>query len=133
MPSFHRHLIVNCRVRNVRSSVSACRDWLNALVPKINMNILVPARCIRCNDPGNEGITGTVVITTSHAAFHYWSPESECPNRLSFCLYSCAEFDPEVVLAHLDEFWGMDDFRYKVFDRDWDIVDVTESAALVAV
>jgi len=126
----HRHLILNCVVGRNRVSVSSCRDWLNALVPKIKMNVLAPAACVRCDDPGNEGITGTVVISTSHAAFHYWSPQSDCPNRLSFCLYSCAPFDPQVVIEHLDQFWSIKDSRHKLIDRDWDIVEATESAAV---
>jgi S-adenosylmethionine/arginine decarboxylase-like enzyme len=119
----HRHLILNCVVGRTPTSVSACRDWLNALVPKINMNILTPATCVRCDDPGNEGITGTVVISTSHAAFHYWLPESDCPNRLSFCLYSCAPFDPEVVIEHVHQFWWIKESRHKLIDRDWEIVE----------
>ncbi len=130
MSHCHHHLILNAVVENDHTSVQTCRDWLNALVPKIHMNILVPANCIRCDDPGNEGITGTVVISTSHAAFHYWSPDSACPSRLSFCLYSCAPFDPDVVYAHVDEFWGIQSSRLKVFDRNWDILEITEPAAL---
>ena len=128
MPNFHRHLILNCIVRHNPASIETCRDWLDGLVPKIKMNILVPASCVRCDDPGNEGITGTVVITTSHAAFHYWSPRSDCPNRLSFCLYSCAPFDPQAVISHVDEFWSISESRHKLIDRDWDIKDALEES-----
>ena len=124
MPNCHQHLIFNGVVNNVPSSVDACRQWLDALVPKIHMKPLVPANSVYCDDPGNEGITGVVVITTSHAAFHYWEPSSELPNRLSFCLYSCAPFDPQVVIEHIDEFWGIQDHQCKVFDRNWEIVEM---------
>lgn len=132
MPDFHQHLIFNGVVNNVPASADACRQWLDALVPKINMKTLVPASAVYCDDPGNEGVTGVVVISTSHAAFHYWEPGSENPNRLSFCLYSCAPFDAQRVIDHIDEFWSIRDCRYRVFDRSWDIVEVSPQLELAA-
>ena len=88
----HRHIMVNAHVAQ-SPSINECREWLDGLAPRVGMNILVPAVCVMCNDDGNEGITGTVVISTSHAAFHYWSPESSEPQRLSFCLFPNAGED----------------------------------------
>ena len=124
MPKCHRHLLLNgFTLPTLDVSIDSCKEWLDSLVPKINMKTLSPAQCFDCDDEGNEGITGIIVITTSHAAFHYWSTTSTCPNRLSFCLYSCDEFDNEVIIEHIDKFWGLSDFRYKVFDRSWEITE----------
>lgn len=123
MPSCHRHIMVNARVARI-PSIDECRIWLDELVSLVEMNTLVPATCVPCTDTGNEGITGTVVISTSHAAFHYWSPESSEPRRLSFCLYSCAPFDPKVVLDYIHEFWSTEDCRYRLLDRSWEIDDL---------
>lgn len=101
--------------------ISACKVWLDALPAMIGMDTLLPARCVECQDKGNEGITGTLLITTSHVAFHWWSAESNESGRLSFCLYSCADFRPMVVLEYIDSFWTIQDSQAKLFDRSWEI------------
>jgi len=129
MPKTHRHLIFNGVVRNTPTDPSACRQWLDALVPRIHMKTLVPASSVYCDEPGNEGITGFVVISTSHAASHYWEPRSEQPRRLSFCLYSCADFAPAVVIDHIDAFWSIERCRHRLIDRTWDILEVDDVPA----
>lgn len=124
MPKCHRQLILNAVVRNQNPSPQACQAWLDSLVPKIDMKTLVPASVVYCDDPGNEGVTGVVVITTSHAAFHFWDVNSDQPNRLSFCLYSCSWFDVQVVLDHIDQFWGLESYEHKLLDRAWEIREI---------
>lgn len=129
MPN-HWHFIVNARASRDPVSIDDCQKWLDDLVPRIGMRTLVPSQCVQDYEPGNEGITGVVVITTSHAAFHYWAPHSSEPNRLSFCLYSCETFDPQFVLGYIDEFWSMKEYRCRFLDRTWDILDIGSAIRL---
>lgn len=130
MEKIHQHLIFNGIVKNVYRDPKPCRKWLNKLIPKINMKTLVPAKTTWCAEPGNEGITGIVVITTSHAAFHYWDPMSDQPGRLSFCLYSCAPFKSECVIDHIDEFWKIEKCNFKMFNRNWEITEIDDQTSL---
>lgn len=128
MPHRHLHLVLNAFVL-AEPDIPACEGWLGALPALVGMTALAPPRCVECRDEGNEGITGTLVISTSHAAFHWWSAESEEPGRLSFCLYSCREFRPEGVLRHVDSFWMMRDSRARLIDRDWEITWASETSS----
>jgi S-adenosylmethionine/arginine decarboxylase-like enzyme len=67
---------------------------LNRVVDEVNMNTLMGPYVIRCNTVGNEGITGAVVIETSHCSIHLWDT-----GRVSFDLYSCMDFDEQVVIS----------------------------------
>ncbi len=119
------HLMVNARVA-ATPDIAACTAWLDALPPLVGMNTLMPARCVKCLDEGNEGITGILVISTSHAAFHWWSAESDESGRLSFCLYSCMAFRSKAVLMHIDSLWSPFDGRAKLIDRAWKITEEKE-------
>ena len=46
---------------------------------------------------GNRGITGVVMIETSHIAIHIWDEVS--PALVQCDVYSCAEFSSNEVLA----------------------------------
>lgn len=120
MPHQHLHLVVNAVVE-AEPDIPACEAWLDALPALIGMTTLAPAKCVECRDEGNEGITGTLLISTSHVAFHWWSAGSDEPGRFSFCLYSCAGFRPLAVLGHIDSFWAIRDSRAKLLDRGWEI------------
>ena len=52
---------------------------------------------------GNRGITGVVMIETSHIAIHVW--DEDRPALVQCDVYSCAEFSSNEVLA---EFVPMD-------------------------
>lgn len=124
MPGKHLHLIVNAYTSRDAVDMDDCREWLDGLIPRIGMRILMSAHCVQDYELGNEGITGVVILTTSHAAFHYWAPHSSEPNRLSFCLYSCKTFDPQLVLGYIDDFWSTREYRCRFLDRTWDILDI---------
>ena len=52
---------------------------------------------------GNRGITGVVMIETSHIAIHVW--DETTPALVQCDVYSCAEFSSNEVLA---EFLNME-------------------------
>lgn len=68
-------------------------DTLQYIVERINMNVLMGPFITYCDTVGNLGWTGVVVIETSHLSFHAW----EETGLIQADLYSCADFDPEIV------------------------------------
>ncbi len=70
------------------------------------------------NEPGNEGITGTVTLATSHASIHVW--DSKTPAMFQFDLYSCSNFTPKQVLDHIDENFGLTKAFWQFIDRNGD-------------
>ena len=74
------------------------RKWLRTLVNKIDMKIIKGPYASYVSKEGNRGITGVVMIETSHIAIHIWDEES--PALVQCDVYSCAEFSVGEVLRH---------------------------------
>jgi S-adenosylmethionine/arginine decarboxylase-like enzyme len=79
------------------------RLWLRKLVNKIDMKIIKGPYASYVHKEGNRGVTGVVMIETSHIAIHVWDESS--PALVQCDVYSCAEFSSNEVLA---EFIPMD-------------------------
>ena len=111
----HVHLIVKGYIKNPQTKEEDLNDWLKRLVEKVRMVVVAGPTSVYVNDPGNEGITGTVTLATSHAAIHAW--ERYTPLMFQFDIYSCSEFTSGEVLEHLDEF-GLISCEYVFIDRN---------------
>jgi S-adenosylmethionine/arginine decarboxylase-like enzyme len=98
----HLHLIVKCYVNNPPKSEEVLNDWFKRLVSKVRMVVVAGPTSVYVNEPGNEGLTGTVTLATSHASIHVW--DNDTPSLIQFDIYSCSNFSPDEVLDHLDEF-----------------------------
>lgn len=116
MSFYHKHLIVNAKVKTPIVDEQKCVQWFEKLVEVIDMKILVPPVAKYCDTPGNEGVTGTVVIETSHASIHIWSDVPEPYLRMD--VYSCKDFKVEDVLKHLDDSMGLLESDYMLIDRN---------------
>lgn len=123
MSKVHSHLLVSASIRSPDITAGGLIHWLNRLVELVDMEVFMGARARYCEDPDNSGITGDVVITTSHSSIHIWDkPGKDGLPYLEFDLYSCKEFDPEVVLNHL-----------RVFDLvkvDWMLIDRSNKTSI---
>jgi S-adenosylmethionine/arginine decarboxylase-like enzyme len=119
----HLHLIVKGYVKTPPKKEEILNDWLKRLVEKVRMVVVAGPTSVYVNEPGNEGITGTVTLATSHAAIHVWDKES--PSLFQFDIYSCSCFSAEEVLEHLDEF-GLSSCEYIYIDRNKDMVVVDQ-------
>lgn len=73
------------------------RDWLTRLVKTVDMQELMPAEALECDDLGNEGVSGIVMLKTSHSSIHIWD-RTELPYA-KMMLYSCKAFNIEPILA----------------------------------
>lgn len=101
-----RHLIVTGYVAPQGTTLLDDPERLAALLTDVvsvaKMNVLDPPRMVRVPlDPnkadGQEdcgGVTGTVILSTSHASIHTWPLHQ----RVSFDLYSCHDFDAAGVV-----------------------------------
>ena len=117
-------LTLNPSDKPVLKAQKLIEDWLTELVSIIDMKVLMPARAIYCTNPGNEGMTGDVVIDTSHAAIHIWDKD----DSFKFDLYSCKDFDTTKVIQHFKSF-VLIDYTYVVIDRDnFDVLELDRFA-----
>lgn len=112
----HKHLILNAVVKNPINDEDTCKKWLTDLVKVVDMDILVPAVAKYCDIPGNEGVTGTIVITTSHMSIHIWPQEPNPYIRMD--VYSCKDFFVQDVINFVDETMGIVEEGHLVVDRN---------------
>ena len=94
----HKHLIIRAEVISPLTDERTVRRWLRNLVEKIDMNIIKGPYAAYVSKEGNRGVTGVVMIETSHISIHIWD---EIKPALVQCdVYSCAEFSSNEVLAN---------------------------------
>ncbi len=97
MPGIHKHLIIRAEVNSPPTSEKELKKWLRSVVKKIDMKILQGPFASYVTKEGNRGVTGMVMIETSHIAIHVWD-EYE-PALVQCDVYSCANFSSSEVLA----------------------------------
>jgi len=113
---FHKHLLINAKVRNPMASEDEAIDFLNTLVDRINMKIIKGPFASYVDKPGNRGLTAIVMIETSHIAFHIWDEAD--PSLVQFDLYTCGELDLSTVLITLGQYFTILNMDYMLFDRE---------------
>ena len=96
----HKHLIIRAEVNHPITSERGLRKWLRNLVKKIDMKIIKGPYAAYVSKEGNRGLTGIVMIETSHISIHIWDEES--PALVQCDVYSCAEFSSNEVLVSMD-------------------------------
>ena len=93
----HKHLIIRAEVNRPLKSEKETKQWLRKLVKKIDMKIIKGPYASYVSKEGNRGITGVVMIETSHIAVHVW--DETTPALVQCDVYSCAEFSSNEVLT----------------------------------
>jgi S-adenosylmethionine/arginine decarboxylase-like enzyme len=111
----HNQIILNGYVENPIKDTDEAIAWLSELVDKIGMKIVQGPFASYVDAPGNRGITGAVMIETSHIAFHIWDEED--PALLQFDLYTCSTLDAELVIKDLKEKMGLTTYQYMIIER----------------
>ena len=92
--------------------------WFTQLVQNVGMKVVAGPTSVYVKEPGNEGITGTVTLATSHASIHVW--DNENPAMFQFDIYSCSEFSPKEVLGHINEHFDLQEAYWSFIDRNHD-------------
>jgi len=111
----HLHLLVRGHLQNPPREEAVLNQWLRDLVEKVRMVVVAGPTSVYVDEPGNEGITGTVTLATSHAAIHVWDRLE--PAFFQFDIYSCSCFAADEVLDHFDQF-GLVDCEWMYIDRN---------------
>jgi S-adenosylmethionine/arginine decarboxylase-like enzyme len=114
----HLHLLIKGYIKTPPKEEKLLNQWLTKLVDNVGMKVVAGPTSVYVNEPGNEGITGTVTLATSHASIHVW--DSETPSMFQFDLYSCSNFTPRQVLDHIDENFGLTKAFWQFIDRNGD-------------
>ena len=99
----HKHLIIRAEVNSPITNEKAIKKWLRNVVKKIDMKIIKGPYASYVQKEGNRGLSGMIMIETSHIAMHVW--DEDRPALVQCDVYSCAEFSSNEVLA---EFIPMD-------------------------
>ena len=121
----HLHLLVKGYIKTPPKTEKVLNIWFTQLVNNVGMKVVAGPTSVYVNEPGNEGITGTVTLATSHASIHVW--DSEEPAMFQFDLYSCSNFTPKQVLTHIDDWFGLESATWQFIDRNTDKFIVIDS------
>ena len=106
-------MIIDLELQDGFFSTYSIETWLREVVKAVDMEILIDPIVEWCGIEGNEGVTGVVVITTSHLAIHIWENE----RYAKVDLYSCKDFDPDDVLDMCEKL-SATKASYMVIDRN---------------
>jgi S-adenosylmethionine/arginine decarboxylase-like enzyme len=117
----HLHLLVKGHVNNPPKSEEVLNQWFKELVNKVRMVVVAGPTSVYVDEPGNEGITGTVTLATSHAAIHVWDKQE--PAMFQFDIYSCSCFEVTEVIEHLNKF--------ELTDCEWMFIDRNDGLKVV--
>jgi S-adenosylmethionine/arginine decarboxylase-like enzyme len=120
---FHQHLLIRAYVTNPIKDEEESNRWLTEVVEAVKMKVACPAKSKYVTEVGNEGITGSINLSTSHLAWHIW--DNILPAKIELDLYSCAPFQLEVIVSKLSEM-GLLKYHYMMIDRNSEEFKVLE-------
>lgn len=112
----HLHLLVKGYMKTPPKTEKVLNIWFTQLVQNVGMKVVAGPTSVYVDEPGNEGITGTVTLATSHGSIHVW--DNENPAMFQFDLYSCSNFTPKQVLDHIDQWFGLQEAHWQFIDRN---------------
>jgi len=112
---YHQHLLVKCWVTNPPKEEEVLNKWFINLVETVGMKVVAGPTSVYVSDPGNEGLTGTVTLATSHCSLHCWD-NLELP-MIQFDIYSCKCFALEQVMECFKPF-GLVKAEWAMIDRN---------------
>ena len=113
---YHKHLLVNAKVKNPMQSEQDGINFLTNLVEQIDMKIIKGPFASYVDKDGNKGLTAIVMIETSHIAFHIWDEVD--PGLVQFDLYTCGKLDLEKVLKIFKDSFNVESLEFVLFDRE---------------
>lgn len=96
----HKQLILNGFIGLPLTRQYKAKKFLNDLVDVIGMKKIIDPVAKYVWSEGNRGMTASVLIETSHIAFHIWDEES--PAKIRFDLYTCGDLDVKKVIEFID-------------------------------
>lgn len=116
----HKHLIVRAEVLKPPTCPIFLTEWMSKLVDEIHMKIVGGPHVYYVDKEGNKGLTGCVIIETSHCAIHVW--DESLPALIQFDVYSCSDFKLDMVFEHFSEFQPVK-VDWKFLDRENNLIE----------
>lgn len=113
---YHKHLLINAKVKDPMDTEQQGIDFLRSLVESIDMKIIQGPFSSYVDKEGNKGLTAIVMIETSHIAFHIWDEPN--PGLLQFDLYTCGTLDLDKVINKISSAFSIESMEYILFDRE---------------
>ncbi len=110
----HQHIMFKLKTLKPLTEPEDAKQFLTTLVHAIGMKPVTEPQAVNVRDVGNEGLTGSINLATSHIAFHCW----EETGLLMLDVYSCKCFSRVTVLEVVDSFWQLDKTQVKFVDVD---------------
>jgi len=112
---YHQHLLMKVWLTSPPKEVGVLNDWFIQLVHKVKMEVVAGPTSVYIDAPGNEGLTGTVTLATSHASIHIW--DNDEPAMAQFDIYSCKSFTLADILDQFES-WGIVKVEWVMIDRN---------------
>lgn len=110
----HQHLLIKASITDFPTEPGDGNDMLLGLVEEIGMVPVTTPQSKYVDTYGNEGLTGSINLATSHIAYHIFEDQ----NMLMMDVYSCCHFDTYSALAYLNNYFQFSKIVYLVVDRD---------------
>lgn len=121
MAVVHKHLIIRAEVGNPLKDEQLAIDWMNKLVDKIGMKVMMGPYAKYLNVEGNRGLTAVAIIETSHIALHVWDEDK--PSLVQLDVYTCGYLDPYDVVEALRDFHPIK-IEMKYLDRENKLIEL---------
>ncbi len=121
MAVVHKHLIIRAEVGNPLKEEQVAIDWMNRLIEKIGMKVMMGPFAKYLDVVGNRGLTAVAIIETSHIALHVWDEDK--PALLQLDVYTCGPLDPYDVVEALREFHPVK-IEMKYLDRENKLIEL---------
>ena len=121
MAVVHKHLIIRAEVGRPITEEQVAIDWMNKLVDKIGMKVMMGPFAKYLNVEGNRGLTAVAIIETSHIALHIWDEDK--PALVQLDVYTCGYLDPYDVVEALRDFHPVK-IELKNHDRENKLIEL---------
>lgn len=120
----HKHLIIRAEVLNPPTDEIWLKTWLIQLVEKIGMKVCRGPITAYVDMPGNKGVTGVVIIETSHIAIHIWDENN--PALVQLDVYTCGTLNKDIIFLELEQ-WNPVKVEWKYLDREFGLNDIKQN------
>lgn len=108
----HQFLSIRAISTNPLTSEEDGKKFLVDLVKEIEMTPVTQPQAVNVRSLGNEGLTGSINLSTSHIAYHCW----ENTGLIILHVYSCTCFDVIKTVEFIRDYWNLTNVLYKVED-----------------
>ncbi len=114
---YHQHFFMKAYSSETIKDPIKLKNILKKLVRHVGMRVATSPQAKYVKEEGNEGLTGSIGLNTSHASVHIWDNDG----LVMFDLYSCTKFNTDKLLDFLKKEFNLDSNKlllYKVMDRN---------------